>query len=164
MSKSIDFSRFIFDFTFVDTFSLRLLRFLPVSPPPRAFAFRSIFRPPPPPPPARSPGFRPAPLPSPSPLSTPTPLNVNPYPDFQQQHHHHLCTHIYDTPYAIAMLHRVKRVIDSRKHLSVTDELVHLQLSGQVIVNQIGKLRATLDATEGATFPYSARHELEGCQ
>lgn len=62
------------------------------------------------------------------------------------------------------MLHRVKRVIDSWKDLSMADELVHLQLSGQVIVDQIGKLGATLDATEGATFPYAACHELERCQ
>lgn len=46
----------------------------------------------------------------------------------------------------------------------MTDELVHLQLASQVIVDQIGKLRPTLDATEGATFPYAARDQLEGCR
>lgn len=41
------------------------------------------------------------------------------------------------------------------------DELVHLELALQVVVDQIGQLGAALDAAEGAALPHAAGDELE---
>ena len=43
------------------------------------------------------------------------------------------------------------------------DELVHLQSALEVVSDEIGQLRAPLDAAKGAAFPYAARHQLECC-
>jgi hypothetical protein len=46
----------------------------------------------------------------------------------------------------------------------VGDELVDLQLALHVVVDQVGKLSAALDATEGTTLPHTAGDKLECCE
>lgn len=41
------------------------------------------------------------------------------------------------------------------------DELVHLELAIQVVVDQTRQLCTALDTTESASFPYTASNELE---
>lgn len=43
------------------------------------------------------------------------------------------------------------------------NEFVHFQFPLQVVVDKIGELCASLDASEGAAFPHAAGDELEGC-
>jgi hypothetical protein len=45
--------------------------------------------------------------------------------------------------------------------LSVGDELVDLELAVHVVVNEVGKLGATLNTTEGTSLPDTASDELE---
>lgn len=42
------------------------------------------------------------------------------------------------------------------------DELVNLKLTTQVVLDELRKLRSTLDTTERASLPYTARDQLEG--
>lgn len=71
--------------------------------------------------------------------------------------------HIYNAPDAIPLLHGIERPVDAAQWLPVRDELVHLQLAGQVVVHQIGQLRAAFDAAERAAFPHTAGDQLERC-
>lgn len=41
------------------------------------------------------------------------------------------------------------------------DELVHLELAVQVVVDQTGQLCTALNTTESASFPHTASNELE---
>lgn len=41
------------------------------------------------------------------------------------------------------------------------NELVHLQVSAEVVVYKTRQLRATFDAAESTAFPYTASDELE---
>lgn len=41
------------------------------------------------------------------------------------------------------------------------DEFVDLELAGEVVVDEVGELRAALDATESAALPDAAGDELE---
>jgi len=45
--------------------------------------------------------------------------------------------------------------------LAVSDELVDLEFAGHVVVDETGKLRATLDTAEGAALPSATGDELE---
>lgn len=44
------------------------------------------------------------------------------------------------------------------------DELVHLELALQVVVDEAGELRPALDAAERRALPDAARNELERCE
>ena len=72
--------------------------------------------------------------------------------------------HIHNTPNAVPRLHVPKRLVDARQRLAVRDELVDLELAVHVVLDQVGQLRAALDAAEGAAFPASAGDELECCR
>ena len=91
------------------------------------------------------------------------PPSLQPPFALSQKTHCHLFAHIYHTSYAVTLLHGIKGFVDVRQHFSMRDEFIHLQFSGQVIVDQVGKLRATFDTAEGTPFPYAARDELKGC-
>lgn len=71
------------------------------------------------------------------------------------------CPVVNNTSDAIARLHLLKCIVDARQRLPVRDELVHLELAVEVVVDQAGQLRAALDAAKGAALPYSASDELE---
>lgn len=71
------------------------------------------------------------------------------------------CPAVNNTPDAIARLHLLKRIVDTCQRLTVRDELVHLELAVEIILNQAGQLCAALDAAKGATLPYSAGNKLE---
>lgn len=43
------------------------------------------------------------------------------------------------------------------------DELIHLELPRQIIIDQIGELGATFDTAKGTTFPDATRDELKCC-
>jgi len=70
--------------------------------------------------------------------------------------------HVHHATNTIALLHRLECCVDIVQRLAVRDELVHLQLAGQVVVNQARELGAAFDAAEGAAFPDAAGDELEG--
>ena len=70
-------------------------------------------------------------------------------------------SHVHHTSDAIPRLHILERSIDPVQRLPVRDELVHLELARHIIVHQIRELRATFDATKGASFPHAAGDELE---
>lgn len=69
--------------------------------------------------------------------------------------------HVDDATDAVARVHVVESLVDAAERLAVGDELVDLQLAGHVVVDQVGELRAALDATEGAALPHAAGDELE---
>lgn len=64
---------------------------------------------------------------------------------------------------AVASLHVAKGLVDPVERLSVSDELVDLELAGHVVVDEVGELSATLDTTKGATLPHTSGDELECC-
>ena len=72
------------------------------------------------------------------------------------------CSHIDYTSNTVPSLHGFKPAVDLAQRLPVRDELIHLQLAGQVIVDEIRQLGAAFDAAEGATAPDAAGDELEG--
>lgn len=45
----------------------------------------------------------------------------------------------------------------------MSDELVHLELAVQVVVDETGQLGATLDTTKGTSLPDTAGNKLECC-
>jgi hypothetical protein len=69
--------------------------------------------------------------------------------------------HIHNRPDTVPRLHDLKGLIDLCQRLAMRDELVHLELAGQVVLDQIRQLRAALDAAESAALPYAARNQLE---
>lgn len=71
--------------------------------------------------------------------------------------------HVNDTTDASAIVHVVESLVDGAEVLAVSDELVDLQFAVHVVVDETTHLRATLDAAEGATFPYATGDELESC-
>lgn len=71
--------------------------------------------------------------------------------------------HINHTTDAIALLHGVECRINLAQVLAVRDELVDFELAVEIVVDEIGKLAAAFDASEGAAFPDAACHELECC-
>lgn len=48
------------------------------------------------------------------------------------------------------------------QRLAMSDKLIDLQLASHVVINQIRELRASLNASKSATFPYTASNKLEG--
>jgi hypothetical protein len=46
------------------------------------------------------------------------------------------------------LLHGLESLIDAMEVLSVSDELINLQLALHVIIDQVGKLRTALDTSE----------------
>jgi hypothetical protein len=71
--------------------------------------------------------------------------------------------HVNNAANAVARVHVVESLVDAAERLAVGDELVDLQLAGHVVVDEIGELRAALDAAESAALPYAAGDELECC-
>ena len=72
--------------------------------------------------------------------------------------------HVNNAANALARVHVVEGLVDAAERLEVGDELVNLQLAGHVVVDQVGKLSAALDAAEGAALPHAAGDELECCE
>ena len=56
--------------------------------------------------------------------------------------------HVHDATNAVTGLHILESIVDLGKRLTVSDEFVNLEFSLHVVVDQVGKLRATLDTTE----------------
>ena len=71
--------------------------------------------------------------------------------------------HIHHTPNTITRMHIMERLVDPTQILAMSDEFVHLQLTGHVVVDETRQLGAALDAAESAAFPAAASDELEGC-
>jgi hypothetical protein len=69
--------------------------------------------------------------------------------------------HVNDATNAVTRVHIVEGLVDSAKRLAVSDELIDLQLAGHVIINEVGKLGAALDATESAALPHTTSDKLE---
>lgn len=61
-------------------------------------------------------------------------------------------------------MHVVEGAVDAAKGLAVGDELVHLQLTVHVVVHEVGKLGAALNAAESAALPHAAGDKLECCE
>lgn len=72
--------------------------------------------------------------------------------------------HVDDGTDAVAAVHVVEGGVDLAERVAVRDELVDLELAGHVVVDEVGQLRAALDAAEGAALPHAAGDELECCQ
>ena len=62
---------------------------------------------------------------------------------------------------AVALLHELKGLVDLGQRLAVGDELVHLEAALEVVLDEVGKLAAALDAAKGAALPDAARDQLE---
>ena len=77
---------------------------------------------------------------------------------------HSKLAHVDNAANAVARVHVVEGLVDAAEGLAVGDELVDLQLAGHVVVDQVGKLSAALDAAEGAALPHAAGDELECCE
>lgn len=73
-----------------------------------------------------------------------------------------LCPHVDDAPDAVAVVHLFKGRVDAFEGLAVGDELVDLELAGEVVIDEAGQLGAALDAAKGAALPDTASNELEG--
>ena len=73
-----------------------------------------------------------------------------------------LClSHVHHAADAVALFHHLEGAVDLVQRLPVGDEFVDLQFAGHVVVHEVGELAASLDPTEGASFPYTAGDELE---
>lgn len=71
--------------------------------------------------------------------------------------------HVDDATNAVTSLHIGECFVDLVERLPVSDELINLELAGHVIVDKVGQLTAALDATKGATLPYTTSDKLECC-
>ena len=69
--------------------------------------------------------------------------------------------HVDDAADAVTGLHVLEGGVDLVEGLSVGNELVDLELAVHVVVNKVGKLGATLDTTEGTSFPDTTSNKLE---
>jgi len=76
---------------------------------------------------------------------------------------HLVFLHVDDTTDAVTGLHVGESLVDLRQRLTVSDELVDLELAVHVVVNKVGQLSAALDTSESATLPDTASNELECC-
>jgi len=56
--------------------------------------------------------------------------------------------HVNNAADTVTLLHGLKSFIDTIEVLSVSDELIDLQLALHVIIDQVRKLRTALDASE----------------
>lgn len=74
----------------------------------------------------------------------------------------HLFAHVDNAADAVTSLHVTKGLVDLVKRLSVSNELVDLEVTLEVVGDKAGQLAAALDTTESATLPYTASDELEG--
>lgn len=61
-------------------------------------------------------------------------------------------------------MHVVESGVDLAEGVAVRDELVDLELALHVVVDEVGQLRAALDAAEGAALPHATGDELECCE
>lgn len=68
-----------------------------------------------------------------------------------------------DATNTITLLHLLESGVDTIQRLAVSDELVHLELAVEVVVDQTGQLCATLDATESTSLPDTTGDKLECC-
>jgi hypothetical protein len=71
--------------------------------------------------------------------------------------------HVDNATNTVTLLHLVKGFVDTVQRLAVSDELVHLELAVQVVIDQTRQLCATLDTTEGTSLPDTTGDELECC-
>jgi hypothetical protein len=69
--------------------------------------------------------------------------------------------HVDDAADAVTSLHVLEGGVDLVERLSVGDELVDLELAGHVVIDEVGKLSAALDTTEGTSLPDTTGDELE---
>lgn len=74
----------------------------------------------------------------------------------------HLFAHVDDTANAVTSLHVTKGLVDLVEWLAVSDELVDLEATLQVVGYETGQLAATLDTAESASLPYTTSDKLEG--
>lgn len=69
--------------------------------------------------------------------------------------------HVDDATDTVTLLHLIEGGVDAVQRLAVSDELVHLELAVEVVVDETRKLCATLDTTEGTSLPDTTSDELE---
>ena len=72
--------------------------------------------------------------------------------------------HVDNATNTVTLLHLIEGAVDSTQRLAVGDELVHLELAVQVVVDQTRELCATLDTTEGTSLPDTTGNKLECCR
>jgi len=65
-------------------------------------------------------------------------------------------------PDAVTLLHDIEGGVDLGQCFAVGDELVHLQFTIEIILNQAGELCPALDAAKGTSLPDTSRYQLEG--
>lgn len=70
-------------------------------------------------------------------------------------------SHLHNASDTISLLHDLESTVDFVQRLPMCDELVDLELAGQVVINKIGQLAAAFDPSKSAPFPYTAGNELE---
>lgn len=58
-------------------------------------------------------------------------------------------------------MHILECLVDAAEVLTVSDELVDLEISIQVVVDETRQLGAALDASESAAFPDTTGDQLE---
>jgi hypothetical protein len=63
-----------------------------------------------------------------------------------------LLPHVNDATNAVSLLHCLKGRVNLRKRLSVSDELIHLELALHVIVNQVWELGPALNSAKSTTL------------
>jgi hypothetical protein len=74
---------------------------------------------------------------------------------------HCLVAHADNTPNAVTSLHVSKGLVDLVQRLSVRDELVDLETTLKVVIDETGELSTSLDTTEGTSLPATSCDELE---
>jgi hypothetical protein len=72
--------------------------------------------------------------------------------------------HVHNAANAITLLHVVERSSNISEWLSVSDELIDLELALHVVVNQIGELCTSFDAAKCTTLPDTSGDKLERWQ
>ena len=70
--------------------------------------------------------------------------------------------HVHNASDTVAGVHVMEGIVDLVQRLTVGDELVNLELSIQIVLDESGQLGATLDASESATTPDSL--QIVRCQ
>jgi hypothetical protein len=71
--------------------------------------------------------------------------------------------HVDDATDTVTLLHLIEGGVDTVQRLAVSDELVHLELAVEVVVDETRQLCATLDTTKGTSLPDTTSDELECC-
>lgn len=73
-----------------------------------------------------------------------------------------LVGHSNHRPDAVTLLHDLEGGVDLGQCFAVGDELVHLQFTIKVVLDEAGQLCPALNTTKGTSLPDTSRYKLEG--